>query len=163
MQTDPLRVRYYQFLVTKAQAEAAKKEQEKLRVELMAEAKKRGEQTAEGHFRLEFDEPVGIGDKLYSVMKAERRVTRYFDYDKAEELLVSKGLYDPEKAAAMQRQLEVLAETLLDKYDQPVDIEIQVGLSQDAVYGLFQEDKISEEEVLSLENEDESWAFQTRG
>jgi hypothetical protein len=163
MTTDQLRVQYYQFLVTKSHADKLKKRQEQLRLELMAEAKRRGEQTPEGHFRIIFDEAVNVDDKSFSVMKAERRVARYFNFDKAEELLVSKGLYSPEKVAEIENLLDQLAEKLLDEYDQPVEIDVEVRLSQDDVYGLFQEGKLTEEEVLSLEDEDESWAFQTRG
>lgn len=160
---DPLRVDYYKYLVTKDQAEKLTKEKDELKARLMEQAKKRGEQTPEGHHRLEFDESVTVAGRNYKVMKAEKRVQRFFSYEKAEELLTAKGLYDSGVVALIQQRILDFADDLLEEFGQPIDVEIDVGLSQDAVYALFQEGHLTEEEVLSLDDETITWAFQTRG
>jgi hypothetical protein len=89
-----------------------------------------------GHRTLAFSEPIEIGGKAYTGLKQEKRVSKVFDEETAEQILKSKGLW----ADAIET-IEVI--------------------DHDKVYALHMDDKITEAEMDSILKSKETYAFVT--
>jgi len=96
-------------------------------------------------------------DDYYFRIKRERRSSPTFDEDKAIELLIDKVLLNPHAFDYVYGELEKKAEELT--IGSPLKVTITVSIDQDEVYALYQQDELTEEEVLSLTGENVTWAF----
>jgi len=88
-----------------------------------------------GHKVLTLPDPVEIAGKRYVGFMRQRRVTTTFNEEKAEELLTKKGI------------------------DREDFISTQEYVDQDKVYRLYADDILTEEEMKSLLDEKETYAF----
>jgi hypothetical protein len=129
--------RILEFLSIKFEVATLTERQDILKKDLMSEVAKNGEPDEKGNLFLELPTPVTVHGQTFGTLKRERRVSIVFDAEVAEQILVSHGLLE--------------AATTIPE---PVPF-----LDQDKIYVLHQEGKLTEEEIDSMFNEHESFAF----
>lgn len=131
--TDSINVNHLanEFEETKSIEKRIKTRLTKMRDQLVDIVKSQGSPDDKGHLWVELSEDTEQGS---SSIKYERRASQVFDIDKAEEFLENKGLLG-------ECQVTI---TVLD---------------ESKVLRLFQEDKLTEEEIDSLYKVSESWAL----
>jgi hypothetical protein len=157
IRVNPLVRKYSQFLALKAEVEDATPKLNNLKKELLqiVQEAKDVDIDDKGSKYLSLEQPLTINGKTYSAMKRERRTTKVFLVEKAEELMTEKGLYD--KARVDEFREDIL--TQVDNFPQPVSVYVDIQLDQDEVYLAYQNDLLTEEEVDSLFEMSETFAF----
>ncbi|WP_020142248.1 hypothetical protein [Terracoccus sp. 273MFTsu3.1] len=126
-----------QFLALRDEEKQIKIRKEALQKVLQPQVAKDGDlDDIGGHRALTFREPIEMGGKTYTGLKQERRVSKVFDEEKAEEILKAKGLWE----------------------DAIETIEV---IDQDKVYALHMDDKITEAEMDLILADKETFAFVT--
>lgn len=89
---------------------------------------------ADGHKVIAFPEPIKIDGLTYVGIRNERRRTTRLDEEKAAEILKKKGLYDKATVTV-------------------------TSLDQDKIFGLYQDEKITDEEIADIFVTETTWAF----
>jgi hypothetical protein len=123
-----------QWLTLKAEITIVDQRAKRLRKSLLDIVENEGEPDSSGHRYFDFDEPIKIGEKTYSAIKREVRTSTYLDEEKAEERLREKGLYDEA-------------------------VEVVKRLSQDRIYVLYQEDRLSDGDIEYMFTKSETYAL----
>lgn len=126
-----------QFLALRDEEKQVKTRKEALQKDLQPLVAASGElDDLTGHRTLAFSEPMEFGGKTYTGLKQEKRVSKVFDEERAEEILKAKGLW-----ADATETIEVI--------------------DHDKVYALHMDDKISEAEMDEILTNKETYAFVT--
>lgn len=136
---DPVLQTVVQFLDLKARVEQETQERDRLRDELKAYVETTHDVTdVDGHQYRELSSPVTVAGKTYKTLKRERRVSTTLNEDRLLELAHEKGFTD--------RVIKTM------EY-----------VDQDEIYVLYQEGKLTEEELDSLFDRNITWAFRPIG
>lgn len=154
---DPLSRGFAKYLQLRDEIVTATKAQNEIKKELLRIVSESNATYRDDKGSQFLDAPTVVNGKQYSGLKRERRTSKVFLSDKAEELLASKGLYDKEAIDMFKH--DILCE--IDAFDQPVIVTFDVQLDQDEVYLAYQRDELTEEEVDSLFETSETFALIT--
>jgi hypothetical protein len=126
-----------QFLALREEEKQVKTRKAALQTLLQPQVVEEGElDEIAGHRTLALSQPIEIGGKTYTGLKQERRVSKVFDEEKAEEILKAKNLW---KDA----------------------IETVEVIDHDKVYALHMDEKITEAEMDEILVDKETFAFVT--
>lgn len=133
---EPISARLIQYLTLNQNSTDLKTRADLIKKDLVAHVDQHGEVDEEkGHRVFLLSSPVEVAGKRYAGFMRQRRVSQSFNEDKAQELCEAKG------------------------FDKDDYITTQEYVDQDKVYRLYADDLLTDEEMKSLLNQSETWAF----
>jgi len=129
--------RFRQWAVLSAKAKELNQRANEIRDELLAFAEENGEEDARGHRVYQLSTEIATPDgKTYTGFVREKRVSRRIAEERAWEMAEEKGLLDQVFPVVERREF-----------------------SEDGLYAAYQEDKITDDELDSLIDVSETYAF----